>query len=67
MGSILPIFYRTIVKMRKDLEYKMLKKDKVLEDLIRYIDQEMKLLKMVRIRHKVSDCYADFIAVEKSH
>lgn len=53
--------------MRKDLEYKMLKKDKVLEDLIRYIDQEMKLLKMVRIRHKVSDCYADFIAVGKSH
>lgn len=53
--------------MRKDVENNLLKPEKDVDDLFNYIDQELKLIKMVRIRHKVSNCYADFISQEKLH
>lgn len=53
--------------MRKDVENTLLKPEKDVVDLFKYIDQEIKLMKMVRIRHKVSNCYADFFSQEKPH
>lgn len=45
--------FRTIVKKRKEFEYKIQRRTKCKEDYLRYIQYEMDLLKLLRLRREV--------------
>jgi U3 small nucleolar RNA-associated protein 6 len=46
--------FRKIVKKRKEFEYKIQRRTKCKEDYLRYIQFEMHLLKLTRLRREVS-------------
>jgi U3 small nucleolar RNA-associated protein 6 len=46
--------FRTIVKKRKEFEYKIQRRTKCKEDYLRYIQYEIDLLKLTRLRREVS-------------
>lgn len=46
--------FRIIVKKRKEFEYKIQRRTKCKEDYLRYIQYEMDLLKLLRLRREVS-------------
>ncbi len=44
---------RAIVKKRRDLEYKLQKRTKQKEDYLKYIQYEINLLTLIRLRREV--------------
>lgn len=46
--------FRTIVKKRKEFEYKIQRRTKCKEDHLRYIQYEMYLLELTKLRREVS-------------
>lgn len=48
---------RTIAKKRKEFEYKIQRRTKNKEDYLRYIQYEMDLLKLIRLRREVRMLY----------
>lgn len=47
------LFFRAIVKKRRELEYKLQKRTKNKGDYLNYIQYEITLLSLLRVRRKV--------------
>jgi len=54
---------RAIVKKRRDLEYKLQKRTKQKEDYLKYIQYEINLLTLIRLRREVGKIYLTILNI----